>query len=140
LYASAQTYGGHIPGPQTYWNKLTIVPPAYRKFPIFFILVAMIILSVSWIYFWLFMSQRRKLDRIDHVLLWTIKICLLVLFFTLPDLYEVIVSAQLHNGPPQEFFFACSGGDLGKVKTAVKEHPDWVHSRTENGETPLHLT
>jgi hypothetical protein len=102
----------------------------------------MIFLSVSWIYDQLLLPQRKKLDRIDHALLWTIKICLVVLFFTLPDLYEVVVvnAQEQNNKPPQEFFFACSGGDLKKVETALTEHPEWVHARTDNGETLLHLT
>ncbi|KAG7373155.1 ankyrin repeat domain protein [Nitzschia inconspicua] len=101
----------------------------------------MIILSLSLVYDqFLLPHHRRKLDRIDHVLVWTIKICLVILFFTLPDLYNVVVIAQEHSIPPQEFFFACSGGDVEKVKNALADHPDWVHARTENGETPLHLT
>lgn len=100
----------------------------------------MILFSVSLFYDQVLVPRRRNLDRIDHALLWTIKICLVVLFFTLPDLYEVGVSAQKDRPPPQEFFLACSGGDVEKVKADLTEHPDWVNARTENGETPLHLT
>jgi Ankyrin repeats (3 copies) len=39
-----------------------------------------------------------------------------------------------------DFFFACSGGKLDVVKSSVKQNPSWVHERTENGETCLHLT
>jgi hypothetical protein len=105
----------------------------------------MIFLSVTFFYDQLLVPNRRaKLDRIDQALLWIIKICLVVLFFTLPDLYNVAVSAQEEDAssavPPQAFFFACSGGNLEAVQNALKEHPEWVHARTENGETPLHLT
>lgn len=105
----------------------------------------MIILSVSFLYDQLLVPpHRKKLDRIDHVLLWTIKICLVVLFFTLPDVYEIAAAASSQDDavspPPQSFFFACSGGDVETVQQSLTEHPEWVHARTENGETPLHLT
>mmetsp|Transcript_14662 Transcript_14662/g.25405 ORF Transcript_14662/g.25405 Transcript_14662/m.25405 type:complete len:233 (-) Transcript_14662:213-911(-) len=102
----------------------------------------------------LFPKVSKKLDRIDHALLWTIKTALVVLFFTLPDLYSVMASSssssssplsqqQQHdnaNHPGQEFFFDCSGGNVDGVRKALEEHPQWVNARTENGETPLHLT
>ena len=81
---------------------------------------------------------RGKLDRIDHVLLWIIKISLVVLFLTLP---EAVLSEQQESATAtQDFFLACSGGKLADIKTYLSEHPDWVNARTENGEACLHLT
>ena len=87
-------------------------------------------------------KNNRKLDRIDHAMLWTVKICLIILFFTLPDAYSVAMAQvdEAAAGPPPEFFFACSGGKMEDATKAIGQHPDWVNARTENGETPLHLT
>ncbi|KAL3920581.1 MAG: hypothetical protein SGILL_003190 [Bacillariaceae sp.] len=104
----------------------------------------MIIVSVCLLYEQLLLPKsNRKLDRIDKALLWTVKICLAILFFTLPDAYSVVMAMETEdntNAPPQEFFFACSGGKLDIVTASLTEHPEWVNARTENGETPLHLT
>jgi hypothetical protein len=86
--------------------------------------------------------NNRKLDQLDHVLLWTVKICLVILFFTLPDAYSVVMASNNEEDTltRPEFFFACSGGKLDGATAAVEQHPEWVNTRTENGETPLHLT
>jgi ankyrin repeat protein len=82
--------------------------------------------------------SRNKLDRIDQFLLWVIKISLLVLFLTLP---QVVLSEE---EPPMRatdpFFFACGKGGLGLVKSLLEEHPDWLNARTDSGEACLHLT
>lgn len=102
----------------------------------------MIILSTVLLYEQLLLPKNnRKLDRIDRLLLWTVKICLLILFFTLPDAYSVAMAQGNEENPiPSDFFFACSGGKLDDVTAAIEKNPDWVNARTENGETPLHLT
>lgn len=77
----------------------------------------------------------KKLDRIDHFLIWVIKISLFVLFLTLPPV--VMSDEELVDS---DFFFACSGGKLDDIKSFLKEHPGWVNARTDNGEACLHLT
>lgn len=89
-----------------------------------------------------FVPPRNKLDRIDHILLWIIKLGLVVLFLTLPP---VVLSStgDSNNGQvavDSDFFLACSGGKLDLVKTFLQEHPHWIHARTDNGEACLHLT
>lgn len=79
-----------------------------------------------------------KMDRIDHMLLWMIKIGLFVLFLTLP---QVVLSDDEHAASPSsDFFFACSGGKLEEIKTYLTDHPGWINGRSENGEACLHLT
>ena len=80
------------------------------------------------------LPPRDRLDRIDHVLLWTIKLGLLVLFLTLPP---VVMSDE--EPADSEFFSACSGGKFDVVKSFLKDHPSWVDARTDNGEACLHL-
>jgi len=100
-------------------------------------------------------------DRIDHALKWIIKISLFVLFFTLPDLYDfttgvVVVAAEeikttnptsTPTRPGEDFFHLCSSRDANaaddsveKFRNILEVNPHWVHSRTDNGETCLHLT
>ena len=38
-----------------------------------------------------------------------------------------------------DYFFACSGGDLSKVKTLLQKDPSLVHKTTKSGEHCLHL-
>jgi hypothetical protein len=111
------------------------------------ILFSLVVLYDQWLLPKILMnyhSRRTKLDRIDHALLWTIKVSMLVLAITLPDLVFFATAQnpqqQQQQQPPQEFFFACSGGDIDTVRDALEKNPEWVNSRTENGETPLHLT
>jgi hypothetical protein len=90
--------------------------------------------------------RRTELDTVDHTLLWIIKIGMILFFITSPDLFEYTTTiatsdeASSTQRPPQEFFFACSGGDIDHVKESLQKSPQWANSRTENGETPLHLT
>lgn len=104
------------------------------------------------------------MDRIDRALFWTIQLSLVVLFVTLPDtigsmMATAVVSSssdqnendnddhdddtmesQVGNSKAfEDFFFGCSGGKLWLVKEELSKHPDWVHARTNNGETCLHL-
>ena len=44
------------------------------------------------------------------------------------------------TSPPPEFFFACSGGQYDEIRTSLEQHPSWVNSRTQQGESCLHLT
>mmetsp|Transcript_2658 Transcript_2658/g.5753 ORF Transcript_2658/g.5753 Transcript_2658/m.5753 type:complete len:220 (-) Transcript_2658:186-845(-) len=94
---------------------------------------------------YLFPSNRR-VDRIDHALRWTIWVASAVLFLTLPDLYEFAMaddasaSASASSSPGQDFFHACSGGDVDLVAKSLTEHPHWMTARTAHGETCLHLT
>jgi hypothetical protein len=37
------------------------------------------------------------------------------------------------------FLNACTDGRLDEIEAALKEHPDWVHGRSESGETCLHV-
>jgi len=86
------------------------------------------------------------MDRIDRALQWTIKIGLVVLFLTLPDLYEFTMAddtataSSSSTSPGVDFFNACSGGNFDVLAKALEENPDWIHGHTENGETCLHLT
>jgi hypothetical protein len=59
------------------------------------------------------------MDRIDHDCLWIIKICLVILFLTLPLAVE---SLEEDNKGHSDFFFACSGGKLEGVKKAIEAH------------------
>ena len=93
----------------------------------------MILLTLSFLQEHLF-PPRKKLDRIDRGLLWVIKVCLLVLFLTLPP---VVLSDEDKVNPG--FFFSCSGGDIEGISDFLEYHPTWVNSRTENGESCLHL-
>jgi ankyrin repeat protein len=106
----------------------------------------MILLSLSFLYGQL-LPKKRQLDSIDHALLWTIKICLVLLFFTLPDVLGVADQQQQNDASSGgsadddgEFFFFCSSGKLDLVAEALRDHPEWVNRRTKNGETCLHLT
>jgi ankyrin repeat protein len=125
----------------------------------------MILLTLSLLNDQLSPPRGKQMDRIDHALRWTIKVCLVVLFLTLPDVLGVDQQQQKqqqqrrndHNGGSDsglvdgtdddnndgdnsDFFFSCSGGKFDSVRKALREHPDWVHRRTDNGETCLHLT
>ena len=85
--------------------------------------------------------SHRRMDRIDHALRWTIQIASVFLFLTLPDLYQFshsVVAQQ--EGPGEDFFLACSGGETAVVKKFLQEHPNWANAFTTNGETCLHLT
>jgi ankyrin repeat protein len=73
-----------------------------------------------------------KMDRIDFLLVWTIKICLVALFFTLP----IALADEL---PPDDFWLSCSGGKLQGIRKALKEHPAWVNTISGTGESCLHL-
>jgi hypothetical protein len=61
----------------------------------------------------------KKLDRIDHLCLWVVKIALVVLFVTLPN----VASAAAEEAPAQDFFFHCSNGGLEEVKESLDMHP-----------------
>lgn len=37
------------------------------------------------------------------------------------------------------FLNACTEGRLDEIEAALKEHPNWVHGRSESGETCLHV-
>jgi hypothetical protein len=82
----------------------------------------------------LLIPSTAKLDRLDHALLWVIKISLVVLFLALP---QAVLSEE--DGIDGDFFFACSGGKLDQLKSYLNDHPGWVNSRTDNGESCLHL-
>ena len=47
---------------------------------------------------------------------------------------------NLPTSPPPDFFFACSGGQFDVIRTSLEQHPSWVNSRTQQGESCLHLT
>jgi len=102
-------------------------------------------------------------DMIDHALKWIIKLSLFVLFFTLPDLYDfttttsgVGVAAEeikttnptsTPTRPGEDFFHLCSTRDdnagddhVENFRNILEMNPHWVHSRTDSGETCLHLT
>jgi hypothetical protein len=110
----------------------------------------MILLSLSFLYGQLLPKRKKQLDCIDHALLWTIKVCLILLFLTLPDVLGVVDESTQNEArsdggttgvdEDSEFFHFCSGGKLDQVKETLQQHPDWVHRRTKNGETCLHLT
>ncbi len=78
-----------------------------------------------------------KLDRVDRTLLWIIKISFVVLFLTLP---AAVLSEGEDEVIDQNFFHACSGGLFDELKSYLKDHPQWVHARTDHGESCLHLT
>mmetsp|Transcript_43034 Transcript_43034/g.89588 ORF Transcript_43034/g.89588 Transcript_43034/m.89588 type:complete len:217 (-) Transcript_43034:122-772(-) len=86
----------------------------------------------------------RRMDNIDRALQWTIRMGLVVLFLTLPDLYDIVAMADdsetAANSPGPDFFNACSGGDKDLVARSIEEHPDWINGYTANGEACLHLT
>ncbi|KAL3823181.1 hypothetical protein ACHAXA_010065 [Cyclostephanos tholiformis] len=56
----------------------------------------------------------------------------------------VLVSAVASSSDPEgensEYFFACSGGEAGKVKMLLEKDPSLAHATTKNGEHCLHLT
>lgn len=107
----------------------------------------MILLSLSLMYEHL-VPKKKRLDRIDQALLWTIKVCLVLLFLTLPDVLGVDQQSSREDADTSggsrdeesDFFFSCSSGKLDLLREALEEHPEWVHRRTKNGETCLHLT
>ena len=106
-----------------------------------------IMIILSFIYDQFLFPNNRRMDRIDHSLQWTIKIGLVVLFLTLPDLYEFTMaddtataSSSSAASPGVDFFNACSGGDFDSLAKSLEENPDWINGRTGNGETCLHLT
>ncbi|CAJ1931708.1 unnamed protein product [Cylindrotheca closterium] len=76
--------------------------------------------------------RRRKMDEIDHILLWTIKVCLVVLFVTLP-------MALAEELPGDNYWLACSGGDAKIIERSLEQNPAWIHATTDNGEACLHL-
>ena len=60
--------------------------------------------------------RRKKMDEIDHILLWTIKVCLVVLFVTLP-------MALAEELPGDNYWLACSGGDAQVIEQALEQNP-----------------
>ena len=75
------------------------------------------------------LPPRRKMDRIDHACMWIINICLVILFFTLP---MAVDGDETMPNPKEDaasaivdpsYFFACSGGKLDDVQSALEEHP-----------------
>jgi hypothetical protein len=72
------------------------------------------------------LPSRRRMDKIDHACLWAIKVCLVILFLTLP--HAVVVSGEEQNNENQQqadsdFFSYCSGGKLEEVQAALEQHP-----------------
>lgn len=62
-------------------------------------------------------NPAKKLDRIDQLCLWVIKIALVVLFVTLPT-----VASAAEEAPDKDFFFHCSNGVLEKVTESLEKH------------------
>lgn len=60
--------------------------------------------------------RRKKMDHIDHMLLWTIKICLVILFLTLP----IALAEEL---PGDNYWLACSGGDVEVIEKSLNQNP-----------------
>lgn len=75
----------------------------------------------------------KRMDRIDHALVWFIKLSLIALFLTLP-----VAFAQTE--PADEFWMSCSDGKADTIKESLKAHPEWANARTKSGESCLHLT
>mmetsp|Transcript_4972 Transcript_4972/g.12769 ORF Transcript_4972/g.12769 Transcript_4972/m.12769 type:complete len:214 (-) Transcript_4972:724-1365(-) len=95
----------------------------------------MIILSIVLDQF--LFRKNHPMDRIDHILRWTIRMAFVVLFLTLPDLCEYVVAEE---DPGVDFFNACSSGDSDFITKALEGHQEWVNAYTTNGESCLHLT
>ena len=67
--------------------------------------------------------RRTKMDHIDHMLLWTIQICLVILFVTLP-------MALAEEVPGDNYWLACSGGDVEAIGKALEQNPgEWGNNR-----------
>ena len=87
----------------------------------------------------------QKVDLIDRICVWTIRLSLVMVFYSLPN-----ALAEMEDGGGEthkqnedlksQYFFACSGGKLDIVQTSLETNPNWVNLRTENGESCLHLT
>jgi hypothetical protein len=60
----------------------------------------------------------KKIDRLDRLCLWVIKIALVVLFVTLPN-----IASAAEEAADQDFFFHCSSGVLEKVTESLDMHP-----------------
>ena len=60
-------------------------------------------------------------DKIDLTLIWVIKICLLVLYLTVPQL--VVDATEPATQPDEAFFFLCSGGHVTQLQDELLQHP-----------------
>lgn len=60
--------------------------------------------------------RRQKMDNIDNFLLWTIKICLVILFVTLP----IALAKEM---PDDNHWLSCSGGDVEALEEALLQNP-----------------
>mmetsp|Transcript_55877 Transcript_55877/g.118832 ORF Transcript_55877/g.118832 Transcript_55877/m.118832 type:complete len:198 (-) Transcript_55877:456-1049(-) len=55
-------------------------------------------------------------------------------------LVSVAFAVTLPDEANSEYFFACSGGEIDKIKTLVEVDPSLVHATTRDGEHCLHLS
>lgn len=60
--------------------------------------------------------RQKKMDRIDRMLIMIIKICLVVLFVTLPQ-------ALADDEPGDDFWLSCSSGKIEAVSNSLEQHP-----------------
>jgi Ankyrin repeat len=51
---------------------------------------------------------------------------------------SAVITGQ-EEGPDDSFFFHCSQGQVDQLRSLFADHPTWVHARTKDGETCLHL-
>lgn len=64
--------------------------------------------------------RHKKMDRIDHTLMFIMKISLIVLFVTLPQAFA-------EDEPGEEFWLSCSGGNTEAIEKALEQHPSKFH-------------
>ena len=63
-------------------------------------------------------------DPIDVTLVWIIKICLVVLYLTVPQLVvDATESGTATTQPDESFFFLCSGGQVKQLHDHLIQNP-----------------
>lgn len=70
---------------------------------------------------------------------WAAIAVLLLYLVVMSSLAKVAVAVMHPDEENSEFFFACSGGELSKIKTHIESDPALVHATTRDGEHCLHL-
>ena len=60
-------------------------------------------------------------DTIDLALIWVIKVCLVVIYLTVPQL--VVDATEPTIQPDEAFFFMCSGGHVTQLHDELLQHP-----------------
>lgn len=70
---------------------------------------------------------------------WAAIAVLFLYLMLMTSLAKVAVAVMHPDEENSEYFFACSGGELSKIKTHIESDPSLVQATTRDGEHCLHL-